>query len=487
MKNILLSVKQINLKKLLLYAIFSFLFFYFFLSAIYPGPIGFGEDITAFSVKNLLAAKDLKSIYPQIEESGFFIQTYPPVYFALNGALCFMFNSENYYFFGRLISILSALFSSLLIYKIVKDQTKENCFSFASIVVFLFSSLVLLWSIFGRVDFLALFFTSLALYIFIKNKNNVFFTAVFLILAFFTKQTFISLPLAFSFWLFFNDKKLFLKFIAYFLALFCAFFAAGNLATNNGFYLNLVFNLANHAYAFLPDLNTLAKKIFFSWPYNIAAPITVYLYFKQEKSGLKNFLALYFFISLFSALFFFGKEGASTNYFIEPILPLSILFALVLKDQKSVKRFLWDIKNTAAEKFFLSLLLLSIILNIGFYCENIIYYYSTYPKYYQYLSYIKNTKGEFFDSSYAYSDLAEYGSVVVDAFNYKQLAQKGLIDETLLINKIKNKELKLVVLYNPFEQNSRNQIISSQTFSAVQKNYSLKDSWALIYVYFPNK
>jgi hypothetical protein len=119
---------------------------------------------------------------------------YTPVYYLLVGALQRVVGDHGYTV-GRAVSLLATLIGSVALAQSMRCLTGYWRFGWLAAGLLLTQNLtMLLWGTLERVDALALCFTLVGLALFTMRRSSA--AALFFVLAFFTKQTFVVAPIA---------------------------------------------------------------------------------------------------------------------------------------------------------------------------------------------------------------------------------------------------------------------------------------------------
>lgn len=143
--------------------------------------------------------------YSDITRLPFVVFHYPPVFHLLSGLFAGVLNIE-YLAAGRIVSVVSTLGSTIIIGVLIFRAVRAReglmpsllCALVAGLLVFMFNP-VALWSQVMRVDMAAIFLSFLGVYFGLQAPERpryVYVSALFFMLAMYTKQTTIAAPLA---------------------------------------------------------------------------------------------------------------------------------------------------------------------------------------------------------------------------------------------------------------------------------------------------
>jgi len=304
-------------------------------------PLDYGEAPLVNQAMQLNAGN---SIYRQsIQEPPYTIANYPPVFVGVLALFEKAFGPVFWY--GRLISALSAIGSAVMILLIVNSRSQNYKLALITALIFFNIPYVIGWSILARIDHLALFFALSGLCILFREKPsqrlidiNLVFGSLFMVLAFFTRQSYaLAAPLAGFLYLMQKNWRRAAFLTGFVGGLSLILFALLNFLTNGGFYFNIVTaninpfgveRVVNHFRNFFD----LAPFLF------ILAGFGIILVIKKVDGW--PLLIGFVFGGFFSAITI-GKIGSNINYFLEFAAGLSLLvgFGLIVMERRSKK--LW--------------------------------------------------------------------------------------------------------------------------------------------------
>jgi hypothetical protein len=302
----------------------------------YPYGVNFGEAIMLDLAQRLI---DGQAIYStNLQNPPFFFSNYPPFYPALMAATQVV-TSLPLLFLGRAISLLSALASLVLLWKIAFKATGNLMAGLLAAGLFIGHPYVITWSILARMDLLALVFSLLSFWLIIQHSNSItgIVMAVFcLLVAIFTRQTYLfAVPLASMVWLWRKDLHGFFLYIITLIAGSIILFVLFNSISHGGFFFDVV--LANVGIYHLSRTLIMLRQFAFTWPIVIllsAISIIQVLRIKRPSpieskiDGLDQPLPAFGFvpytIGAVLASLMIGKEGSDTNYLLELIVALSL-------------------------------------------------------------------------------------------------------------------------------------------------------------------
>jgi len=416
-----------NIQKIFLLILIVFLSFiflnYFSVSLsnlVYPYDVEQAEGFMLPRIKFLLTGHP-EYLYNSIYSYPYyFTNDYPPAFYFITAFLSLIFGEG--FFAGRLFALLSSLLIGFFIFKIVKMKTKNAYLGLMAALFFFSSYVIFYWGSIYRVDVTGALFSLVGVYFFLmykKNKtdrkNKYFILSIlFFILAVTTKQSYIIAPLSSFFYLFLIDKRESFRFLLLFIVPTISIFLLLNFLTDGQFFLHtMVYNskllISQNSTDLINNLITV----------NFIILAISFLYFIREKMEL---ISIYFLFSLLFALFQVFKTGSATNYFIEPVITMSIILG-----------FCFDMLKRKKEIFNLLILLIFIQLYIYFYFNNQIFLSIFNPQKYfatrnlesdlKVLSYIKNSTGKVFIQNSMYS-IANKGDVLFELWGIYDIPEK---------------------------------------------------------------
>lgn len=228
----------------------------------------------------------------------------------------------------RFISFFSSLLTSIIIYALVRSETKKQIYGFLAAFLFIGNRWVTPWFPVARVDSLAIFLSVLSFYLAYKASGRGFLWLASLLLlaaAIYTRQSSIyMLPLVVVLgWR--ADKKRLISGVLIFLGLSAGAFLWLNLSSRGLFYKNIVtytatdYSLSKLSHDFFLYARHFAPMLFLS-------AFCAALICKRMVKPLWAYLLI--FSVMVTALG--GKLGSSINYYIPLTVALSIASALAV-------------------------------------------------------------------------------------------------------------------------------------------------------------
>ena len=282
-------------------------------------PIEYGEGI----ILNLAVQLDkYGTYYLDINDYPFTHGAYPPGFIIFVYPLLKLLGPEIYV--GRVISIIATLAIGSVVYLISTQQghSRKRSLTFA---LFVFPPFfVYTWTPFGRVDSLAILFSVIGLYVYVKkwqsHSNFRYLSCVFFILAFLTKPTSIAAPCSILAYHLVVEKNLrdFFKNLVLFAGPLLLIMAALNGLTDGEFFLH---TFTYHAFVGISLSESFRGYYEFIRATNILLLIGFLGVLLRKRPSIFLFYTIFTFVILITN----GKPGAKLNYYIEPYIALLLL------------------------------------------------------------------------------------------------------------------------------------------------------------------
>jgi 4-amino-4-deoxy-L-arabinose transferase-like glycosyltransferase len=150
------------------------------------------------------------TLYYDFHHSPYTVAPYTPLFYLLDAALQKI--GLPIYTSGRLISFAAAIGIIVLIWYLALLYSGDRLIAPLAALVCASSSLLFVWGTVGQVDVLALFWSLAAFYLYSRydllGEQTLRWSALCVLLAFFTKQTMLACPAAICLHLFFTRRKL---------------------------------------------------------------------------------------------------------------------------------------------------------------------------------------------------------------------------------------------------------------------------------------
>ena len=165
------------------------------------------EWLEGYFLAGVIQIVNNQSVYSS-PNTEFISLLYPPLYYLLVGGLAKVLGVS--FWTARLVSVLSSFLSGFIIYRFVRRETKSNFCAFFTLGLFFASYQITgSWFDLARVDSLFMALSLSGIYMlryYTRSYKGIFFAAMFLSLAFFTKQAAIFFIIGCAVYLWFTQK-----------------------------------------------------------------------------------------------------------------------------------------------------------------------------------------------------------------------------------------------------------------------------------------
>jgi hypothetical protein len=302
------------------------------LRLLYPYEVEWNEGAVLDHAIRILDGKPIYAA-PSIEFAAFI---YTPVYYYLTALIMKVLGISM--LGGRLISLISTIITALLIGHISQKETRSPLLGFSSAALYIafyretgyFYDIV-------RMDALALLFAIAALYSVLYFRRGYVWAAIFIALAYFTKQQMLCFWPAFAGWLWIRNRIHAL----YFVAISCAILIGGFLFFNvnsHGWFAFYTWRLPSaktHLYFSIPTaISFLYVKML--GPFIVTTFIIIASYFldplSKNKSGSSLVLLTWCYIAaVLASAISVGNAGWYSNVLMPLAAIVAILFPIALE------------------------------------------------------------------------------------------------------------------------------------------------------------
>jgi hypothetical protein len=412
-----------------------------------------------------------QSIYHGIDAPPYTFAAYPPIYFALSAALL-KFTGLSY-LPSKLLSFLAALSLGWAFIRLSREWNKSaRAGLWAAFFLFLIPAF-LYNSVRCHVQMLAVAFSIWSLVFFLRNrwKETLIISPIFAVLAFYTKQTQIALPLAMAIYLAFQNRRWFLPYVSILIAIGLVPYLWLQKITGGFFFFDIV-RMAQIAYN--PwDI----PKIFL----HHAGPVLIFIgialsilwrrFKKQSWEAIDFYLAIVFIITLVSL----GRLGAHGQYVME-FLIVTLLYLLKTAGLPTMP----SRRTLVSIQIFLLLLYAPafIILEEGLWDISA---NRAAPKIY---SLLKNRQGPVLSQQGSFA-LFSRGEIYIQLFHFSGLSRAKMWDQKPFLKSIEKQSFCCVITEFPIEDpvlsETDRERFTPEILASVRKNYRLLES---VYPYF---
>jgi ABC-type glycerol-3-phosphate transport system permease component len=207
----------------------------------FPFPLNYGEGPLLDQAVRLA---NFEGIYSSdLARAPYTISNYPPFYLLVQAPFVWLFGPELWY--GRLISLASVAATALFVALTLFTLTRDRIAAMAAGLTFPAIPYVLRWSSLGRVDLLGLALSWAGLFAVVRwpgRRRAIVAAALLFVAAVLTRQTYVlAAPLTAFVWLLVQgQRRRALELAGLSCGLGLVSFAALNVATDGGFFLNTV-------------------------------------------------------------------------------------------------------------------------------------------------------------------------------------------------------------------------------------------------------
>jgi len=279
----------------------------------FPFPLNYGEGPLLDQAVRLA---NFEGIYSSdLARAPYTISNYPPFYLLVQAPFVWLFGPELWY--GRLISLASVAATALFVALTLFTLTRDRIAAMAAGLTFPAIPYVLRWSSLGRVDLLGLALSWAGLFAVVRwpgRRRAIIAAAILFVAAVMTRQTYVlAAPLAAFVWLLVQgERRRALELAGFSCGLGLVSFAALNVATDGGFFLNTVTANINEFRWERVSFNALGA--------GLACPLLLLgglaFAWKAPRDRAWWLVVPYLALSVPSALLV-GKVGSDVNYLLE--------------------------------------------------------------------------------------------------------------------------------------------------------------------------
>ncbi len=391
--------------------------------------------------------------YKPIIHSPYFVDNYPPVFNCLCALIRPIFHQP--FAPGRFISSAALLGIALLLFLWLFAVTKRLLWSIVCGSFFLALPFIFWLVRYYRVDPLAVFFSILGSYFFIvalKKDRLWIFPIIFFVSGVYTKQSALIAPVSAVVALFFHQHKKKWFFLTTFLISLLIPAIVLNMVSN-GYFLRHIFSytitglklkgVASYIIRLAPLALFFALAVYFSG---------MYLVRKVERTIDRTFMVIYFWIA-FCSLGLLFKEGASDLYMLEFTALCIVAGALgadIIFLRASRKLFVYVC--VAIQTILLASFILPWVSGKNSYMKVTLNYDMLLSRLFvrenKVVSLVKNTQGRVLCEDISYPVLCGKNPEWVP-FIFKQLHEKGILNDELIRRDIRAKKFDLIIFETP--------------------------------------
>jgi hypothetical protein len=302
----------------------------------FPYPLNYGEGPLLDQAVKLA---EFRNIYrSDLTEPPYVVSNYPPLFPLVQAPFVWLFGPAFWY--GRLISLLSAAAVALLVGLTLHALTRDRLAAAAGGLIFPAMPYVVRWSSLARVDLLGLALSWAGLFVVARwphKRWSVVAAGLLLVAAVYTRQTYaLAAPLAAFVWLLSQGQKrraLELAGVAGGAAL--ILFGTLNVLTGGGFFLNTVTANLNDFRWERVSLNALGALL--ACPLLLLGALA-FLVFAPRKGNRSWWLVAPYLAASGPLALLVGKVGSDVNYLLELSAALGLATGAVISWQRKRAR-----------------------------------------------------------------------------------------------------------------------------------------------------
>lgn len=449
----------------------------FALSAI---PSLTGNNRIAYEGYVMYMSSDWSAMFTPIKEKPYVVTIYPPIYMIIVGVI----NSivDNVIFSSRIVSFLSGLLTAVIIWKTINiSSTSENrwipvVFS----LLFLAHPVIIKRSLISRPDMLALLFTSIALYIYISRNGYTQLIGVggFVLLALFTKQSFIALPLAiFLAYIIDYGWKKGVGWATAVPVLGILILLLISLATQGRGYEQLVSINSALGYSIYQMVNISLRAF-----QTHVILLSLFLLSVVIKSNRIPNVVLIYSVTSFIPLLLSGKDGSGGTLYLEQILVFSILGGILLQNIVPKLSNLMYSDSNNKNRWIQIMMIILIISQFGLYIGLPVTETAGAT---EVESAIQNVEEPILSENMVLA-VKNDEVVMYQSFIYAQLVEHGYLDESPVTDRISNKAYTMIILSTDVNEGSSSSRWTPTQLDAIRGNYELTEQHGVYNIYEPN-
>jgi len=447
----------------------------------FPFPLDYGEGPILDQVMRLLHGENIYR--PDVTQAPYVLSNYPPLFHLLQ--LPFAQVAGPAFWYGRMLSVLSALVAAgligLIVYTLVKDWAAGLV---AGTLLFAFPYIAA-WSFFDRVDTLALAFSLAGLFAVVrwpKQPWGLVLAFLCFVAAIGSKQSYVLAgPLTACIWLWTQRERKSALALLVALVVACAgFFALFDFATHGGFYANII--TANDNPFELGLVTNYFTNLFVRVGYLI---VGLFLFILVERIGdqltATPFVITYILASTIAA-FSVGKIGSNVNYLYELSAALCVGAGVALA---------WASQHYILRSIVATVIAIQAGSMSGWadesYLDLVRAKVANHSDVAKMAQIVRDAKGQVLADEWMGLIPQQGFPLIYQPFEYYMLSQMGQWQPAELQARIARQEFAVILLYNPSHFNSLEARWPKAVRNTIYAHYELKGRLAETLVYVPKK
>ena len=295
-----------------------------------PYGLEYGDGWNAY-IANWWGKGGLNYIYPPVDRAlPFFNMPYTPLYYLIVGT--FYPLTGPVFWVGRVVSILAAFGTSFLFFLIVKRLTGSKWWGIVAAILFFMPPVVRAWSLWFKVEPLALFFSFLGLYLVVRfnGTRRALWCVLPFLLAIYTKQTYISAAVAAGIYFLITNRRLCLQYSVLMLLGGGATLGLFQFLTNGNFIPSIFAAPSGMPKSWQLSAYLMGSIVIYHWVIIILALCTVMFLVRKRRWSTPTILfAFYFLVATVVLAGISTKAGGWLSYSYE-MLPAAMILIPVL-------------------------------------------------------------------------------------------------------------------------------------------------------------
>lgn len=271
-----------------------------------------------------------ESLYLNYREMPAIVTPYTPIFYVLNGLLSRALNLglQDALALTRSLALASTLGIAVMVFAISRAGGATRLAALTGAGSFLALPFLDRWGFTSRPDTLAIVLSMMAAAVLARTSSLVPLAATIAVVAFFTKQTAIALPVAATLWLALNGRRRdAVVFVGTWVSLALLIGAPLQAVTGGLFLENVFLAHLNPTNGFESAARTILELPLHTWPMLALATSAVIFEARQRALGL---FSIYWLVALGVLFYTLRGRGAAENYFIEPSALTCILGSIAL-------------------------------------------------------------------------------------------------------------------------------------------------------------
>jgi hypothetical protein len=451
-------------------------------------PMDYGESPLVDQAMRLASGQGIYR--SSLSSPPYTISNYPPLYVLVLTPFVKLFGPN--FWAGRVISVASTLASAAFLALIVYTYSQDRLAAIVTGLVFLSIPYVVGWSIFARVDMLALALSTAGLYVVARWPKTwqertrtsasrrllgLVGASLLLVAAAYTRQSYgLAAPLAAFVWLLTQDWRQALKLAGLVGGVGLGLFLILNVLTGGGFFYNIVTANVNE---FSMERLRSNWRALWQTAYLLLIIGGVSLFVTPRRVKVWSLLIPYLIGSCLSAATI-GKIGSNVNYLLELSAALALAAGVLLA---------W----TRQRPWLRILMLLVLALQVGQLMKATLEgpvesaKWRLYPgKELEDLEWtVQTADGPVLADEFMGLLTLQGRSLYFQPFEVTQLANAGLWDQADLLASIRNREFPIVLIHHFMDWPVYKERWTPEMLSAIIENYAATDSLASTIVFRP--